>query len=185
MPYYIYSILLLLLLNSCTTKLKKKLDNVQLEDKAGIERATGVEMLYSDSAIIRVRMIAPTMLRYIDKNNPKQVFPDGIKADFFDNSQQQTSRLVANYAEQFTKKEKIFLRDSVHIWNNKQEHLESDELIWDEQQKKIYSDKFVRITTPTQIIEGYKLISNLEFTKWQLDSVSGIIESKNIIDSPF
>jgi hypothetical protein len=51
--------------------------------------------------------------------------------------------------------------------------------------KTIYSDKFVKITTPTQVIEGYKLRSNLEFTDWKLDSVKGITESKNMVDTPF
>ncbi len=179
--FFIISILVV----SCGGQDLKNLDQVHLSDKAGIERATSVELLYSDSATIRVQVLAPVLLRYTDPRNPKQVFTEGIEANFFDENQKQTSKLQSKYAEQYTKNRKVFLKDSVHVWNNKKEHLEAEELIWDESQKKIYSDKFVKITTPTQIISGYHLVSNLEFTEWELDSVSGIIESKNMMDSPF
>jgi len=175
----------LVLLVACAGKEIKELDTIDLQDRAGVERATGVEVLYSDSSVVRVQLKAPTLLRYNDKYTPKQVFPDGIDADFYNERQQQTSKLVAKYAEQYQKQQKIYLRDSVHIWNNKSEHLEAEELIWDEKQERIYSDKFVKITTPEQIIRGYRLESNLDFTRWELDSVTGIIESKNMIDAPF
>ena len=185
MHHIVYSIILLLgLLTSCSDKLKD-LDPVTLEDKAGIERATGVELLYSDSSIIRVQVLAHTILRYTEKHNPRQVFPDGIDADIFDNNHQQTSKLRAKYAEQFTKKQKVYLKDQVHVWNTKNEHLEADELVWDESQEMIYSDKFVKITTPSQIIKGYNLVSNLDFTEWSINNVTGIVESKNIVDAPF
>ena len=163
----------------------KELDHIQLQDKVGIERGTGVELLYSDSAIVRVAIHAPTLLRYIDKEKPKQVFPDGVDADFYDENHVQTSKLIAKYAEQFQKERKVYLSDSVHIWNNKNEHLETDELIWDETADQISSSKFVKITTPTQIIKGYGFKSNLAFTNWEIYDVHGRIESKNIVDSPF
>lgn len=175
-----------LVLSSCSNEQisSNKLDSLQLEDKIGIERATGVELLYSDSSIVRVKVEAPVLLRDKDPLEPKQIFPDGIAADFFNENQIQTSKMIARYAEQFTKQQKIYLKDDVHIWNTKKEHLEAEELTWDEVEKTIYSDKFVKITTPTQIIRGYKLRSNLEFTDWKLDSVTGITESKNMVDSP-
>lgn len=170
---------------SCTDNTVKDLDNLKLEDKAGIERATGIELLYSDSAIVKVRIKAPLMLKDDNNKKPKKIFPDGIGADFFDDNQKQTSKLLADYAEQYPDEQKFYLRDNIHIWNIENEHLEGKELIWNEREKRIYSDSFVRITTPTQIITGYKLESNLSFTEWKLDSVQGITESKNLVDTPF
>ena len=184
MHHTIYSLLFLGLLISCADKVKD-LDPVTLEDKAGIERATGVELLYSDSAIVRVRVTAPVMLHHKEKNNPKQVFPKGIVADIFNNQHQQTSKLRSQYAEQFTKKKKVYLKKKVHVWNTKNEHLEAEKLIWDESQEMIYSDTFVKITTPTQIITGHRLKANLDFTEWSIDDVVGIVESKDIVDAPF
>jgi LPS export ABC transporter protein LptC len=183
--YIVPSFILSFLLVSCLGAEIKTLKNITLEDDIGIERATVVELLYSDSAIVRVAIHAPTLLRYIDKEKPKQVFPDGIDADFYDDNQVQTSKMIAKYAEQFQKERKVYLRDSVCIWNNKNEILETNELIWDESTEQITSSKHVKITTPTQVIEGEGFKSNLDFTDWEIYEVTGIMESKNIVDSPF
>jgi len=175
----------LLIVIACSGNQIKELDAIVLEDEVGIERATEVELLYSDSILVRVAVHAPTLLRYISSDTPKQVFPDGIDADFYNTSHEQTSKLVANYAEQYQKERKVYLRDSVKIWNVKNEQLETDELLWDEAAEQISSTKFVRITTPTQIITGTGFKSNLEFTEWEIYQVSGIVESNNFAQSPF
>ncbi|BDS14115.1 LPS export ABC transporter periplasmic protein LptC [Aureispira anguillae] len=181
-----YGIFLFLLLNSaCSGNEMKDLDNITLKDDVGIERAEGIELLYSDSSVVRVAIHAPTLLRYIARDTPKQVFPDGVDADFYNDQHIQTSKMTAKYAEQFEKERKVYLRDSVFIWNNKNEMLETEELIWDEPAEKIYSTKYVKITTPTQIIEGYGFKSNLDFTDWEIYNVSGQMEQKNMMDSPF
>ena len=176
---------LLLITISCSGNELKDLEDITLQDNIGIERATGVELLYSDSAIVRVEIHAPTLLRYIDKENPKQVFPDGIEVDFYNGHHIQTSRLVAKYAEQFQKEHIVYLKDSVRIWNNKNELLETNELTWDESAKQISSTLFVKITTPSQIITGFGFKSNLDFTSWEIYEVKGMVESKNIVASPF
>jgi LPS export ABC transporter protein LptC len=170
---------------ACSGDQVKDLDNIELQDEVGIERAEGVELLYSDSAIVRVAIHAPVLLRYIARDTPKQIFPEGIDADFYSERHIQTSKMVANYAEQFQKERKVYLQDSVRIWNNKNELLETDELIWDEPSEQISSTKYVKITTPTQIIEGVGFKSNLEFTDWEIYRVHGQIEQKNMIATPF
>lgn len=180
-----YNILFLLLTVSCSNDQVKDLDNITLKDEVGIERAEGVEILYSDSAVVRVAIYAPILLRYIAKDTPKQVFPDGVEADFYNDQHIQTSKMTARYAEQFQKERKVYLKDSVQIWNNKNEMLETEELTWDETLEEIYSTKYVKITTPTQIIEGYGFKSNLDFTNWEIYKVSGQMEQQNMLDSPF
>jgi LPS export ABC transporter protein LptC len=170
---------------ACTGDTVEGLEDIPLQDAVGIERAEGVELLYSDSAIVRVAIHAPVLLRYIARDTPKQVFPEGVDADFYNEQHVQTSKMIANYAEQFQKERKVYLEDSVRIWNNKSELLETDELIWDEPAEQISSTKYVKITTPTQIIEGVGFKSNLEFTDWEIYKVHGQIEQKNIIATPF
>lgn len=174
-----------LLTIACSNDQVKDLATIELEDAVGIERAKNVEILYSDSVVVRVAIHAPTLLRYVARDTPKQVFPDGIDADFYSEQHIQTSKMMAKYAEQFEKERKVHLRDSVQIWNNKKEMLETDELIWDETEQQISSTKYVKITTPTQIIEGVGFKSNLEFTEWEIYQVHGYMEQKNMINSPF
>lgn len=176
---------LCLLAQSCSESEVKKLDELKTTvDIPGVERGEDVEILYSDSAIVRVRIKAPVMLNHRSKDNPKREFPNGIDVDVYNDHKEQTSKLVAKEAEQISAKKIIYLRDSVVLWNTKNEKLETDELIWDENGERIYSDKAVRITTPSQIINGKGFKSNLDFTLWEIDSVSGIINSSNLTEGP-
>lgn len=182
--YLICTSLLLYPLLSCSNDLKG-LSDVQLEDEVGIERAEGVELLYSDSAVVRVAIHAPTLLRYIAQDTPKQVFPDGIDADFFNEQQVQTSKMVANYAEQFQKEQKVYLSDQVKIWNDQNELLETEELVWNKLEKTIHSTKAVKITTPNEVIYGVGFKSNLDFTDWEMYKMTGTMESKSMVETPF
>lgn len=179
------SLCFLLLVLGCSGNELKDLVDIQLEDEVGIERAEGVELLYSDSSVVRVAIHAPTLLRYVTQDTPKQVFPDGIDADFYNEQQVQTSKMVADYAEQFQKEQKVYLKDNVKIWNDQNELLETEELVWNKTNKTIHSTKKVRITTPTQIINGVGFKSNLDFTEWEMYQMTGTMEQKNMVDTPF
>jgi LPS export ABC transporter protein LptC len=70
-------------------------------------------------------------------------------------------------------------RYAVEVINKNGEKLETEKLIWDEANKKIYTDAFVKITTPNQVISGKGLESNQDFTKYEIKKITGIINIKN------
>lgn len=173
----------LLIHSGCGNDLKD-IERVEALTEAGVERAEGITMYYSDSAVVRMRAQAPVMLYYLDPKNPRREFPKGLHVDFYDHQQQRTSQLTAKYAEQSESKQVITLRDSVVIWNYRNERLEAEELICNEREQTIISNKFVKITTPTYIIYGSKLRSNLDFTDWYLDSTKGTVFTSSNLDNP-
>ena len=105
------------LLTSCENDLEE-IKSVATPDELKYETMTNVELLYSDSAIIRVKVMGDKMFRYLDINTPRQEFPEGIKVDFFDPSGRTQSELTAKYALRFEKKNEITVRDSV-VWESK------------------------------------------------------------------
>jgi len=68
---------------------------------------------------------------------------------------------------------------AVEVVNKTGEKLETERLIWDEQNKRIYTDAFVKITTATEVIRGKGMESNQDFTKYQIKQVTGTIQLKN------
>jgi hypothetical protein len=62
------------------------------------------------------------------------------------------------------------------VWkSHKQEKLESEELIWEEEERRIYSNKFVKITKPDEVIYGVGFETNQEFTRWKINAPEGEI----------
>jgi LPS export ABC transporter protein LptC len=70
---------------------------------------------------------------------------------------------------------KIVVRNNVEILNVKGERLNTEELHWQQDSGKIYTDRFVRITTKDQIITGTGLVSDQAFSDWEILNVSGTL----------
>jgi LPS export ABC transporter protein LptC len=70
-------------------------------------------------------------------------------------------------------------RNNVVVTNSKGETLNTEQLMWDERSEKLYSDVFVKITTPDQIIFGEGFESNQNFTQYRINKIKGTIKVKN------
>lgn len=138
-----------------------------------VETAREVEILYSDSAQVRVRITGPTMLQYLDRREPKQEFPDGVSVSFFGPQGAVTSQLDARYGVRLENKNEVIVRDSV-VWQSVEgEKIETEELIWDERSRKIFTNKFVVITRPDEIIYGHGFEADQDFTYSRINAIEG------------
>ncbi len=155
-------------------------NEVLTADQLAIETAKDVEILYSDSAVVRVRINGSRLLNYLDKENPRQEFPEGIKIDFFDKEKNIESTLTAKYAMRDLKRNQVNVRDSVVWKSKKQETLETEELVWNELQGDVRSSKFVKMTKPDEVIVGYGFQSNQDFTRWSITAPQGHFPAKNL-----
>ncbi len=145
------------------------------------ETAREVEMVYSDSSILKLRIVAPTLLRHLDKRNPMQEFPDGLLIEFFsDDGRKVVGRMTAGYAQQYDDDERFIVRDSV-VWVGSQgERLETEELIWEAEKDKVSTNKFVVVRRPDEIIYGHGFESNQKFTEWRIRAIEGRIKANDL-----
>ncbi len=166
-------ILLSFFLISCENDIKK-VKIIASQKEAQIERGKNVEIMYSDSGKTRLLIIAPTMIRHLTKN-PYTEMPDKVNVYFYNDNTQVESKLKANYGIRYEKEQIMKVKDNVVLSNIKGEKLYAEELIWDEKQEKIYSDKFVKIVTPDEIIYGEGFESNQDFTDYRIKKIKGTI----------
>ncbi len=173
-PWAAFAVLLLLL-TACKNDLAAVQEIVD-QDRLAIESAREVRMLYSDSAVVRVRIAGPLMLRHVNLKEPYQEFPEGVDVDFFDAFQRVQSELTAKYAIRYEGKNEITVRDSV-VWESANgERLETEELVWDDQKHIVFSDRFVKITKPGEVLYGYGFEANEDFTRWKIKALEGRIK---------
>jgi LPS export ABC transporter protein LptC len=166
---------------ACTSD--KTNDEVFTTEDTLFEVADSVEILYSDSAIVRIRIKAPVLYNYLGNDNPRREFPKGILVEFFDDNKRIQSRLTAKYAVQYDKTNKFMVEDSVVVKSIKNEMIETEGLVWDESQQRVYSDRFITVTTPTEVIQGYGFESDYNFQNWVLKKVSGRLAANRINSS--
>ena len=150
------------------------------QDDTAVEVGKEVEILYSDSALVRVRVTGPVLHNYVTRENPRQEFPGGIKIEFLEPNLSVKSVLTAKNAIRKQEKGQITARDSVVMTTVKQEKLETAELIWDEKTAKVYTDKFVKVTKPGEVIYGFGLEAEQDFSYWKIIVPKGRIKVEQL-----
>lgn len=132
-----------------------------------------VEILYSELGNVKVKILAEKMSRRFDDKALE--FNDGLRVYFYNERKEIESKLRANYGKIYDNQNEILVRDDVVVINVEGEKLNSEELIWKKKDGRIYSDKFVKITTEEEIIYGTGFESNQDFTDYTIKNISGII----------
>lgn len=143
-----------------------------------VETATGVELLYSDSALLKLRIVTPKLVRHLDKKDPYQEFPEGLAVEFFaPDGLTVTGRMTAKYAERYDNDSRFVVQDSVVWTGSAGERLETSELIWEEENDRVHTSKFVIVRRPDEIIYGHGFESNQKFTQWRIRAIEGRIKA--------
>ncbi len=140
-----------------------------------VEVGSNVSIVYTDSGFLKAKLFAPLLERFASEARNQTEMADGITAYFYDQNGHVTSYIKSKYAVRDERERSITVRNDVNVINNKGDTLRTEELIWDERADRIYSEKFVRITSPDKIIMGSGFESNTAFTKFRVLNITGII----------
>ena len=162
-------------LASCENDLKDLQKISANEVSKPIEKFTGVDVIYSDSAKVKAHMTAPLMINYKVKK-PYTEMPKGVKIIFYDNNLVESSTIVADYAIRREIEKVIELRKNVVGTNAKGDTFSSEELIWDEATKQIHSNQLVHVKMADgSITDGTSFTSDENFDHWIMQQGKGII----------
>lgn len=150
--------------------------NIKPYDGPRIEVDT-IETLYSDSARMVLKMNAPKQL---EMQNGDQIFPKGVDIVFYERDGAVSATLRGNHARYIKEKRQYIVTGNVVVVSKKNnETVNTEELVWSQTTKKITTDKFVTITTPTEVIKGNGLESNQDFSQYRILDVTGIFTVDN------
>ena len=161
-------------ISSCENS-REQIDRLTSKSIA-VEEAKQVDIIYSLGDKTKSRLSAPYMLIHQEKI-PYIEFTKTVHADFYDDSLRIESRLNAHYGKYMQTESKVFLKDSVVVFNTKGDTLFCNELYWDRSNpgREFYTDKPVRIRTPTQIIDGDGLDAPQDFKSWHIINGRGLV----------
>lgn len=166
-PYALY-----LLFSSCQTDIET-INLITSAKNLPSESMKDAEIMYSDSGKVKMKLTGAQLDRYVDKEYIE--FPKGMKILFYDDSMKISSELKADYGIRHEKDGKMEAKRNVEVVNVKNEKLNTEHLIWDESNDKIYTEAFVKITTNDEVMYGDGLESNQDFTKYKIKNIKGTI----------
>ena len=147
-------------------------------------RTLDVMTLISDSGVTRYRINAPEWLMYENAQEPYWYFPRGLHVEKFDSVFATEALIQGDTAIYFKNKQLWRLDRNVRIENTKEEVFLTSQIFWDQRKREIYSDSFIHIETPDEVIEGYGFTSNEQMTRYKIRRTSGIFPIKGILSLP-
>lgn len=143
--------------------------------KANIEEAYKIQSYLSQDGKLKAKLISPFMLRYAMDTSYLE-FPKSLHVDFYDSTGKVESQVDALYGKYFETRSQVYLRDSVVVFNVKGDTLRTPDLWWDQNTKKFYTDKSIRLRTKDKKIFGVKgFESDQDLSNWTIFQTTGII----------
>ena len=140
-----------------------------------LQEATNFQTLFTDSGEVRFSLKAPKLLRYETDGKPFVEFPEGIELIKYDDNQNIISSITADYAKQFPSEDKWEAKNNVVATNLDGDTLKTEHLIWEEKAEIIYTEEFVKIIRPDQIITGIGFESDQTLENWRIKNPKGTI----------
>lgn len=133
--------------------------------------AFNLKMQLSDSAKLKIQLFAPLQKEF---ENGNQEYPKGITVDFYNAQGKQYTRLTADKGS-YNKSTNIYtvIQNVVVKSLEKSEELNTEELNWSPHAQDIYTEKKVKITTPTEILYGNGLRAKQDFMSYKIQQPTG------------
>lgn len=158
-PFILPALLLsMLLLSACENDLKKIKEISAKYVSQPVDTTKGVDVIYSDSAIVKGRMTAPVMVHF-NISDPINILPKGVRVVFYDYNAQENGNIIADSAVYHTVEKRVEFYHHVVYTTKKGDTFKSDELIWDQAKKTMYSNKPVQI-----IMANGDILNGINFT---------------------
>ena len=168
--FFFFSVLLI----ACTNDTKLVQEFVSDKEQA-IEQIKGAELLHTENGKIKVKIVSGKIERFQNRQ-PQLVFSEQLEVYFYNDSSQLQSTLKADAASIDEEAKIMLAQNNVELIGSDDKKLETEELVWDEKQDKIYTDKKVKITTGKEVIYGEGFSSNPDFTEYTITKIHGTFD---------
>lgn len=160
---------------SCERSNIEKINEITSELNAPSLSIENTEIIYSENALIKTKVISKEINRYLNIEEPYTEFPQGLFVEFYDTLQNPTSYIKANYAIYQETTQIWTAENDVESVNSEGDTLNTEYLIWNQETGKVYSDRYVRITNNDGVIHGKGFEANQDLSNWQIKQTSGTI----------
>lgn len=137
-----------------------------------------VNVIYTDSGYAKIKMSTAKQLKY---SNGNERYPKTVYVNFIDLNGVEYSRLRSDSAE-YKKSDNLYVMRGNVLVNNTRENqsLATEELFWNPNTRKIYSEKKVIIKTPKENFTALGgMDADQDFTRYQLRKSRGTV----VVDS--
>ncbi len=164
---------------ACTTRKSSTAPSIKAEDSVPFMSSRGISTLVSDSGVLRYKIVAEQWDIYNTTQPATWKFFKGLLMQRFD-QQAHVDLYVQADTAYFHRQNLWELRGRVEIRNVQGTLFRTEEFFWDMQEHEMWSNQFMRITTPDRELEGTTFRSNEQMTDYFVSNSVGVIPLNDI-----
>lgn len=155
---------------------------ISQDEEIPLQTTYNGEFYYTEKGRMNNKLVA-AKLENFGGEEPYYIASGGFELFIYDTAEVEEARITADYGAFYQLENKMFAQNNVRLFNPQGEELHTEELTWLQDSDKVYTDKFVKIIRNDGVIYGRNLVSNLSFTKYQMDRISGDIYIEEVGDT--
>lgn len=167
-------VMLVMLAMACTEETKVDVAKSLYADRIPTMCTRNISTLISDSGVTQYRIVAPLWEVYDEGENPHWRFPEGIYLRKYDPKFRVIATIAADSAIYHKDRQLWELDGHVEITKEPRELFLSQQVFWNQNTRKVYSDSFIHIENATHVLEGHGFESNENFTSYTITRPTGI-----------
>lgn len=163
---------------SCDNKQKSDIDFAYDPELIPSMSTDSIDMVItSDSGQVKYRILTKTWDMYDNAKEPYWAFPNKLHVEQYDSLMQVESTIDADSAWNFVNKKLWKLKGHVIIKNTLGETFKTEELFWDQNTERIYSNVYVEVHRPNKITlhgkNGFE--SNRDMSEYSFFNVDALL----------
>lgn len=140
-----------------------------------------VTTVISDSGYTRYQITTPVWLMFEEAKEPHWDFPEGIFVVQFDNNMKEAGTFTADTAT-YQSLQRLWRFDrNVRMHNVRGDVFLTQQLFWDQVNRKLRSDSFIHIERQDRIIEGYGFESDEQMNEYTIRRPTGIFPTSDFV----
>lgn len=138
------------------------------DEKLPFAETSDAEMVYSDSGIIRARLITPLIQDFNESEGALRVMPRGLTVYFFTPDGATSGTLQADSGVIYSHKDLVSTFGRVHFVNENKEELNSEALHFNTRTFELYTESFVMLRRGSEVMYGQGLEATDNFTRLRI-----------------
>lgn len=171
------ALLATLFLSSCLKNEQKDLKAIETEMERASLAAYDLHTFVTDTGLYKYEFITPELQQFDNAEEPYTDFPGGLDFRMYDSDGKVIkSQVRCNKARYYKKKNLWELNNDVVALTEKGDVLNTEQMFWNTAERRIYSEKFVKINTKGQMITGRGFESDDRMSKYEIKHPGGEID---------
>lgn len=170
----LFFLILAFVVISCKDELKSTVKRSTNPETTPTVVTRDITTLISDSGVTKYRIKSKLWNIYEESKTPRWTFPEGLYLEQFDSVFKTEATFQCDTATYFKDKRLWRFDGNVRIWNARKELILTNQLYWNQDMHKVYSDSFIHIERMDRVLEGYGFTSNERITTYRINKPMGI-----------